>query len=186
MCSFQPYSVVCVSFFFSLPSLTWLAVSLADRNCRVRDLSCSRRQWRLIRLPASPVAPDGATAGWMDMITHSQTGLTPPTASVFAVLFLISFSWPLSVFSLQIVSIPQCSCPCHSGVKSRQSRQSPNFLRLLFTEQAFTAGRAMLLKYSSDYYNCIKWYWVIVTVWKGWNHSKFARKQKNEERENYL
>lgn len=71
-------------------SCTWLAVSLADRKSRVRDLSCSRRWWRLIRLLASPVAPDGATAGWMDTITHSQTGLTPLTASVFAVLFLIS------------------------------------------------------------------------------------------------
>lgn len=122
ICYFLLYSTACLPL-FSLSPPTWLAVPLADRNCRVRDLSCSRRRWRLIRLPASPVAPDGATAGWMDMITHSQTGLTPPTASVFAVLFLISVSWPLSVFPLQLVSIPQCSCPCHSGVKSRQSRQ---------------------------------------------------------------
>lgn len=70
----------CRTSLFPLPlsPLTCSAVSLADRNCLVRDLSCCRRRWRLIRLPASPVAPDGATAGWTDMITHSQTGLTPP------------------------------------------------------------------------------------------------------------
>lgn len=139
----------CIQQVVALPCVsppTWLTVPLADRNYRVRDFSNSRRQWRLIRLPANPVAPDGATAGWTDMITHSPTGLTPPTASVFAVLLLISISWPLSVFPLQLVSIPQCSCTCHSGVKSRQSRQYPKFLRPLFTEQAFTVLRDFVCK----------------------------------------
>lgn len=56
---------------------TWLAVWLNDRKSRVRRASCRRRKRRLIRLPANPVAWDGATAGWMNMITHSATGLTP-------------------------------------------------------------------------------------------------------------
>lgn len=86
---------------------------------------------------------------WVDGHDHSLTDRInppPPTASVFAVLLLISVSWPLSVFPLQLVSIPQCSCTCHSGVKSRQSRQYPKFLRPLFTEQAFTVLRDFVCK----------------------------------------
>lgn len=135
------------------------------------------------------------------MITHSQTGLTPPTASVFAVLFLISVSWPLPVFPLQIVSIPQCSCPCHSGVKSRQSGQQPEFLRLLFTEQAFTAlrdlpttRRAVPQKYNLDYYKSVKLCPVIATIFKPYSscsyildskiifESWYAREQKKKRK----
>lgn len=74
MCSSIPHSTPLL---YPLPHRTWLAVSLNDRKSRVRRPSCRRRRRRLIRLPANPVASDGATAGWMNMITHSHTGLTP-------------------------------------------------------------------------------------------------------------
>lgn len=118
-----------------IPSLsTWLAVSLADRKRRVRDRPCSRR-WRcLIRLPASPVAPDGATAGWMAMISHSQTGLTHPTASVMTVLFLISVSWPLPVFAVSdgpfpaaAASTSKCCLIHRSGQLSKFGRMAINY-----------------------------------------------------------
>lgn len=114
MCSSIPHST---PLFYPLPHRTWLAVSLNDRKSRVRRPSCRRRRRRLIRLPANPVASDGATAGWMNMITHSHTGLTPPTASVLAVPFNLSPGCRLSPLFLT-AAIPQCSRLRHSGVKS--------------------------------------------------------------------
>lgn len=114
MCSSIPHST---PLFYPLPHRTCLAVSLNDRKSRVRRPSCRRRRRRLIRLPANPVASDGATAGWMNMITHSHTGLTPQLhLSWLSLLICLRAAACLPLFLT--AAIPQCSRLRHSGVKS--------------------------------------------------------------------
>lgn len=97
---------------------TWLAVWLNDRKSRVRRPSCRRRRRRLIRLPANPVASDGATAGWMNMITHSPTGLTPQLhLSRLSLLICLRAAACLQRFWLP-PAVPRRSRLRHSGVES--------------------------------------------------------------------
>lgn len=122
--------------FFKMAShpLHW-APSSTDRKRWVRDRSCSRR-WRcLIRLPASPVAPDGATAGRMVMISHSQTGLTHPTASVMTVLFLISVSWPLPAFAVSDGLFPAAAVAASKCSLIHRGRQLSKFWRIAINYQ---------------------------------------------------
>lgn len=122
------------------PSLsTWSAVSPADRKHRVRNYSCSRRWQCLIRLPVSPMAPDGATAGWMVMISHSQTGLTHPTASVMTVLFLISVSWPLPVFAVSEGLFPVAVASTSMCCLIHRSRQFSKFWIMAINETKFSS-----------------------------------------------